>query len=490
MYNLDNIKAPAGKMLIGSSWVSAQSGETLAVENPANGDIFAQIASGSALEVDLAVKSARAAFESIEWSRMRPLDRSRLLEQVALKLEQHADELALLESYDNGKPKHLALMVDVPTAVEVFRYMAGWCTKIYGKTLPVSGDGSRYHAYTIRQPVGVIGAITPWNYPLPMAAWKVASAMAAGCTVVLKPSEITSLTTLRMAELMLDAGVPPGVLNVVTGKGETVGEALITHLDVNKIAFTGSTPVGKHILRTSANDLKRVSLELGGKSPTIIMPDANLEKAIPDAAMAIFFNSGQTCFAGSRLLCHDSVYDEVIAGIKEVAKNLPIGHGQAAETMIGPVVNKKQKDRIENYIRIGQEEGAEAISANSKIPEQGYFVAPTILSGVSPDSRVFNEEIFGPVLTATKFKTEDEAIALANQSCFGLGANLYCRDGQASHRMASAINAGTVWVNSYFVLDPAMPFGGFKQSGIGREVGEDGVLMFTESKSVCMSLES
>jgi len=489
MNSLSDISVPSGKMLIGSDWCDAYSGETLSVENPANGEIFTSIAAGGAAEIDAAVKAARKTFESTAWSRMRPIDRSRLLEQVALKIEAHAEELALLESFDNGKPKHLAMMVDIPSSVEVFRYMAGWCTKIYGKTLPISGDGRQYHAYTLRQPVGVVGAIVPWNYPLPMASWKIASALAAGCTVVLKPSEVTSLTTLRLAELMLEAGVPPGALNIVTGVGEVAGEALITHPDVDKIAFTGSTPVGKHILRSSANDLRRVSLELGGKSPTIIMPDADLDKAIPDAAMAIFFNSGQTCFAGSRLLCHESIYDVVVAGINEVAKNLPIGAGQDPTTMIGPVVNKKQRERIENYIKIGQEEGAERISPEGDVPGQGYFVKPTILSGASADSRVFNEEIFGPVLTATKFRTEEEAVKLANQSQYGLGANLYCKNVKTAHKMAAAIHAGTVWINTYFVVDAAMPFGGFKESGIGREVGEDGVLMFTESKSVCALLD-
>lgn len=489
MNSLSDISVPSGKILIGGEWLDARSGETLDVENPANGEVFAHLAAGGAEDIDLAVKAARQTFESAEWAKMRPLDRSRLLEQVALKLEEHSEELALLESFDNGKPKHLAMMVDVPSAVEVFRYMAGWCTKLYGKTLPVSGDGRQYHAYTLRQPVGVVGAIVPWNYPLPMSAWKVASALAAGCTVVLKPSEVTSLTTLRMAELMLEAGVPPGALNVVTGVGETAGEALITHQGVDKVAFTGSTPVGKHILRRSADDLRRVSLELGGKSPTIIMPDADLEKAIPDAAMAIFFNSGQTCFAGSRLLCHEAIYDDVIAGINAVAKNLPIGPGQDPTTMIGPVVNRKQKERIENYIKIGQEEGAVAVGPDAPLPDQGYFVAPKILSGATADSRVFNEEIFGPVLAATKFKTEEEAVQLANQTRYGLGANLYTRNINSAHKMAAALQAGTVWINTYFVVDPAMPFGGFKESGIGREVGDEGVLMFTESKSVCALLD-
>ena len=489
MNTIEDAVIPSGKMLIGSDWKFAQSGQTLEVINPATGRSFTNIAAGGAEEVDAAVKAARAALESPGWAKMRPIDRSKLLERVAQTIEEHAEELALLESLDNGKPKHLAMMVDIPSSVEVFRYMAGWCTKIYGKTLPVSGDGRQYHAYTLRQPIGVVGAIVPWNYPLAMASWKIASALAAGCTMVLKPSEVTSLTALRLGELMLEAGVPPGVLNIVTGNGQEAGEALITHPGVDKIAFTGSTPVGKHIMRTAANDMRRVSLELGGKSPTIIMPDADLERAIPDAAMAIFFNSGQTCFAGSRLLCHESIYDTVIAGIAEVAKALPIGHGQDPTTMIGPVINQKQQERIQSYIDIGQQEGAEAISAGRTLPSEGYFIEPTILSNATSESRVFNEEIFGPVLAATKFKDMDEAISLANKTRFGLGANIYSKDMNTCHKMAAGIHAGTIWLNTYFVVDAAMPFGGFKESGVGREVGDEGVLMYTESKSVCALLD-
>lgn len=487
--NTDNIKLPNGNMLIGKDWKSSQSGEQLGVINPATGEVFAHIAKGGAAEIDQAVKAARATFESAEWSRMRPIDRSKLLERVAILIEENAEELALLESLDNGKPAHLAMMVDIPSAIDVFRYMAGWCTKIYGRTLPVSGDGSHYHAYTLRQPIGVIGAIVPWNYPLAMASWKIASALAAGCTVVLKPSEVTSLTALRLGELILEAGIPPGALNIVTGEGTEAGQALITHPGIDKIAFTGSTAVGKHILRSSADDMRRVSLELGGKSPTIIMPDADLEKAIPDAAMAIFFNSGQTCFAGSRLLCHQDIYDQVIEGISQVAKSLPIGHGQDTTTMIGPVVNQQQKDRILNYIDIGQKEGAELITGGNGVGDKGYFVEPTILSNATSDSTIFNEEIFGPVLAATPFKDTEEAIELANKTRYGLGANVYSKDMSTCHKMASALHAGSVWINTYFVVDAAMPFGGFKESGIGREVGEEGVLMYTESKSVCAKID-
>ena len=487
MNTIASIKLPNRKLLIGGEWQDASGGGHIELINPATGDVFTQVQDGTETDVDRAVRAARNTFNNPAWRRMRPIDRSKILERIAQLVEDNADELATLECLNNGKPKHLALMVDIPSTVEIFRYMAGWCTKIYGKTLPVSGDGSQYLAYTLRQPVGVIGAIVPWNYPLAMAAWKVASALAAGCTMVLKPSEITPLTALRLGELALEAGLPEGALNIITGYGQTAGQALISHTDVDKVAFTGSTAVGKHILRTSADDMKRVSLELGGKSPTIIMPDADMEQAIPGAAMSIFFNSGQTCFAGSRLLVHKDVYDVVLNGIAEVAKNLPIGDGMNPETMIGPVVSRQQQNRIMEYVRVGQEEGAELLTGgNTRGP--GYYVEPTILANTKPNHRVFQEEIFGPVLSATPFSTMEEAIELANSSRYGLGANVWSQNINTCHQFAEALNAGTVWTNCYFVVDPAMPFGGFKESGLGREVGEDGVLMYTESKSVCIKL--
>ena len=486
----ESLNLPNRKLLIGGDWKPAAGEERIDSINPANGRVVTQIESGSEADIDLAVKTARATFDSVGWRRMRPLDRGKLMERVAQLIEDNAQELALLECLDNGKPAHLAAMVDVPSAAEIFRYMAGWCTKLSGKTLPVSGDGSRFHAYTLRQPVGVVGAIVPWNYPLAMAAWKIAPALAAGCTVVLKPSEITSLTALRLGELILEAGVPEGALNIITGYGHTAGQALISHPGVDKIAFTGSTAVGKHILRESASDLKRVSLELGGKSPTIVMPDANLEQAIPGAAMSIFFNSGQICFAGSRLLVHKDSYDTVLAGVSEVARSLPMGNGMDPQTMIGPVVSEQQRQRIMDYIDIGRSEGSELVTGggNGGLGE-GYFVEPTILANTSPQQKVFQEEIFGPVLTATPFSDIEEAIELANQTHYGLGANVWSQNVNTCHRLAEAIDAGTVWTNCYFVIDPAMPFGGFKESGIGREVGEEGFNMYTESKSVCVKLD-
>lgn len=483
------VKFPNRKLLIGGQWKDSANEEQIALTNPASGEVFTHVVSATEEDVDLAVKAARNAFNASSWKRMRPIDRGRLLERVAQLIEDNADQLATLECIDNGKPKHLAMMVDIPSAVEVFRYMAGWCTKLSGKTLPVSGDGSHYHAYTLRQPIGVVGAIVPWNYPFAMAAWKVASALAAGCTMVLKPSEVTPLTALRLGELVLEAGIPEGVLNIVTGYGQVTGQALITHPDVDKVAFTGSTAVGKHLLRSSADDLKRVSLELGGKSPTIIMPDADLEQAIPGAAMSIFFNSGQTCFAGSRLLVHKDIYDVVMDGIIQVAKSLPMGDGMNPNTMIGPVVSEIQQKRIMDYIKLGQEDGAELVTGGGNgNQQQGFYVEPTILSNASSENRAFQEEIFGPVLTATPFSDMEEAISLANSTVYGLGANVWSQNINTCHLMAEELDAGTVWTNCYFVVDPAMPFGGFKESGIGREVGEEGIAMFTESKSVCMKL--
>lgn len=483
-----DLKLPTRQLLIGGDWKPASSGETISIINPATGESFTEIESGTATDVDMAVQAAKKTFNNPAWRRMRPLDRGKLLSKVADLIEKNAKELALLECIDNGKPAHLAATIDVPSAAEVFRYMAGWCTKLSGKTLPVSGDGSHYHAYTLRQPIGVIGAIVPWNYPLAMAAWKVAPALAAGCTMVLKPSEVTPLTALRLSELVLEAGVPEGALNIITGYGQTAGEALITHPDIDKVAFTGSTAVGKHILRSSAEDMKRVSLELGGKSPTIIMPDADLEQAIPGAAMSIFFNSGQICFAGSRLLVHKDIYDKILDGVAQIARSLPMGSGLKEETMIGPVVSEAQKNRILSYVDIGRDEGSEVIGGTDAGMTQGYFVEPTILANTSASQRVFQEEIFGPVLTATPFSDIDEAITLANQTRYGLGANVWSQNVNTCHKLADALVAGTVWTNCYFVIDPAMPFGGFKESGIGREVGEEGFNMYTESKSVCLKI--
>jgi p-cumic aldehyde dehydrogenase len=377
----------------------------------------------------------------------------------------------------------------VPATIDVFRYMGGWCSKIGGRTIPVSFDGRDYHAYTRREPVGVVGAIVPWNYPLAMAAWKLAMALAAGCTVILKPSEITPLSALRLIEIIHEAGVPEGVVNIVTGYGSEAGQALADHPDVDKIAFTGSTAIGKQIARSALGNMKRVSLELGGKSPSIVCADADLEQAIPGAALAIFFNSGQVCFAASRLYVHRSIYDRFIAGLAAVAESFAVGNGRDPATMLGPLVSKKQQERVLGYVEAGKAEGAELITGGTAVGDTGYYVAPTVFGNATPDMRIVREEIFGPVVAATPFDDLDEVVRQANDSNYGLAANIWTRDLKTAHKTAARIKAGSVWLNCHGIVDSALPFGGYKESGWGREVSEDGVLLYTETKTVCALLD-
>ncbi|MDH0639357.1 aldehyde dehydrogenase family protein, partial [Pseudomonas sp. GD03860] len=466
--------------LIGGQWVNAYSGETIDVEDPASEEIIAAIPRCGADEVDAAVRAARLAFESASWSRMRPIDRGRLLESIARKIEDHADELALLESIDTGKAVAFAKMLDIPSTVEVFRYMSGWCSKMHGETLPVSFDGREYHAYTRRDPVGVVGAITPWNYPLALGAWKIASALAAGCTVVLKPAELTSLSSLRLAELCLEAGLPEGVLNVVTGYGHEVGKALALHNDVNKVTFTGSTAVGKQIAEYSLGNMKRVTLELGGKSPSIVFDDADLERVGPGAALAIFFNSGQICFAASRLLVQEKVYDQVVEAVAAAAQTFKLGNGRDADTMLGPLVSRKQQERVLDYCASGVAQGAELVTGGKRHGDKGYFVEPTVFANTNPSMKIVQEEIFGPVVSIMPFKEMDDALKLANDSIYGLAANVWTRDINKAHKMAARLEAGSVWINCHGIIDAAAPFGGFKQSGWGREVSAEGLYAYTE----------
>lgn len=478
------LRLPPTKLLIDGAWIDAASGETIAVEDPASGRMFAHVPAGGSHDIDLAVGAARRAFESAAWSRMRPLDRGKILESIARKIEEHAEELAMLESFDNGKAVAHALAVDVPAAVDVFRYMAGWASKIGGHVNPVSGDGRQYHSYSVREPVGVVGAIVPWNYPLAMAAWKIAPALAAGCTMVLKPSEVTPLTALRIAELALEAGLPAGVLNVVTGYGPAAGQALVEHPGIDKIAFTGSTRVGKNIVRTCANDLKRVTLELGGKSPSLIFADADIEKASIGAALAIFFNSGQVCLAASRLYVEESIFDKVMDGVVAAAKSFKLGHGRDPDTMLGPLVSRAQQDRVLDYIDKGRAGGAELLTGGGRGLDDGYFVEPTVFVDAKPDSTIVREEIFGPVLVATPFKDVDQVVKAANDTRYGLAANIWTSNLSRAHLTARRLQAGIVWINTHGMNDPAAPFGGFKESGWGREVGEEGVLHYTETKTV------
>ncbi|MGE4409312.1 MAG: aldehyde dehydrogenase [Sphingobium sp.] len=483
------VRLPPTGMMIGGEWVEAENGARIDVEDPATGRVFASVPAGSAADVDRAVARARAAFESAAWSRMRPLDRAKVIEAIARKIEDHAGELALLESYDNGKAVHHALAVDVPAAVDIFRYMAGWASKIGGQVNPISGDGRQYHSYSIREPIGVVGQIVPWNYPLAMAAWKIAPALAAGCTIVLKPSEITPLTALRLAELALEAGLPEGVLNVVTGYGHEAGQALVEHPGVDKIAFTGSTRVGKQIVQTAARDLKRVTLELGGKSPSLIFADADLDKASIGAALAIFFNSGQVCLAASRLYVERSVFDRVVEGVAQAAKSFKLGHGRDPDTMLGPLVSRAQQNRVLDYIEQGRASGAEIVTGGGTGGRDGYFVEPTIFAQPSSDASIVREEIFGPVLVATPFDDVEEVVKAANDTRYGLAANIWTRDLSRAHLTARKLQAGVVWINTHGMNDPSAPFGGVKESGWGREVGEEGVLHYTETKTVTALLD-
>jgi p-cumic aldehyde dehydrogenase len=478
------VQLPDTRMLIGGKRSKASDGAQIEIEDPATRQSFAIVPAGTAADVDRAVKAARAAFESDAWSRMRPLDRGKIIENIARKIEEHATELALLESYDNGKTVHHALAVDVPAAVDIFRYMAGWASKISGQVNPISGDGRQYHSYSVREPVGVVGQIVPWNYPLAMAAWKIAPALAAGCTIVLKPSEVTPLTALRLAELALEAGLPEGVLNVVTGYGHVAGQALVEHPGVDKIAFTGSTRVGKQIVQTAAHDLKRVTLELGGKSPSLIFADADLDEAAIGAALAIFFNSGQVCLAASRLFVERSVYDRVVEGVTAAAKSFKLGHGRDPQTMLGPLVSRTQHARVLDYIEAGRAAGAELVFGGGTGGLDGYFVEPTIFANVGQDASIVREEIFGPVLVATPFDDVDEVIKLANDTRYGLAANIWTRDLSRAHLTARRLQAGVVWINTHGMNDPSAPFGGVKESGWGREVGEEGLLHYTETKTV------
>jgi len=485
--NVEEFIAAPRKLFINGQWADAASGKTFETPDPATGETLARVAEGDAEDIDRAVRAARKAFEEGPWSRMTPSERGRIVWKIGDLILEHLDELAQLESLDNGKPVAVARAADVPLAADLFHYMAGWASKIEGNTISISVPympGANFHTYTLREPVGVVGQIIPWNFPLLMAAWKLGPALAAGNCVVLKPAEQTPLSALRLAALIAEAGVPDGVVNVVSGFGETAGAALAAHQDVDKVAFTGSTEVGKLIVAAAgASNLKKVSLELGGKSPNVVFDDAE-EGAVEGAANAIFFNHGQCCVAGSRLYVQRGRFDEVVDGVAEIAKSIKLGPGLDEGTQMGPLVSDEQLRRVTGYVESGRSEGATALSGGGRHGDRGYFVEPTVLTNTRPDMKVVREEIFGPVVVAAPFSDLDEVAAVANDTPYGLGAGIWTKDISQAHALAKKIKAGSVWINCYNVFDAALPFGGYKQSGWGREMGHEVLEAYTEVKAV------
>jgi phenylacetaldehyde dehydrogenase len=479
------------KMLINGKWVESASGKTFPTYDPSTGEVLARIAEGDREDINRAVKAARAAFETGPWPSLTASERGRMVWKLADLIEQHLQEFAELESLDNGKPLKVARAADVPLAVDLFRYMAGWATKIEGNTIPISvpyTPGAKYLAYTLREPVGVVGQIIPWNFPLLMAAWKLGPALATGCTVVIKPAEQTPLSCLLLGELVQEAGIPDGVVNIVPGYGETAGAALAAHPDVDKVAFTGSTEVGKLILQAAAGNLKKVSLELGGKSPNVVFGDVDIDAAVAGSSSAIFFNHGQCCCAGSRLYVQNDIFDKVVEGVSARADKIRVGPGMDSSTDMGPLVSEEQLKRVCGYLESGFSEGAKAVTGGQRQGDKGYFVKPTVLVNTNEKMKVVQEEIFGPVVTAIPFKDPNELVAKANDSAYGLAAGIWTRDIQKAHRLAAQLRAGTVWINCYNIFDAALPFGGYKQSGWGREMGHHALELYTEVKAVCAAL--
>jgi phenylacetaldehyde dehydrogenase len=489
--SVEEFTAAPRKLFIDGQWVDAASGRTFETPNPATGETLAAIAEGDVEDINRAVRAARNAFESGPWGRMTPSDRGRLIWKIGDLILEHADELAQLESLDNGKPVAVARGADVPLAADLFHYMAGWATKIEGNTIDISVPympGANFHSYTLREPLGVVGQIIPWNFPLLMAAWKLGPALTTGNCVVLKPAEQTPLTALRLAELIAEAGIPDGVVNVVPGFGETAGAALAAHNDVDKVAFTGSTEVGKLIVAAAAaSNLKKLTLELGGKSPNIVFDDADTS-AVEGAANAIFFNHGQCCVAGSRLFVQEDRFDEVVNGVAEIAKGIKLGPGMESGTQMGPLVSEEQFQRVTGFLESGRQDGATTLAGGGRFGDRGYFVEPTVITNTRPEMQIVREEIFGPVVVAAPFSNLDEIAAEANNSSYGLGAGIWTKDISKAHALAKKLRAGTVWINCYNVFDASLPFGGYKQSGWGREMGHEVLNNYTEVKAVTTQL--
>jgi aldehyde dehydrogenase (NAD+) len=475
------------KLLINNEWTSSLSGKTFDVINPATEEVITSVAEADKEDVDLAVKSARRAFESGPWSKFSARERGRLLYRVATLIDKNREELAMLETINNGKPISETTHADLPLTIDTFEYYAGLADKIHGETIPVNGN---FFNYTLREPIGVVGQIIPWNFPLLMAAWKLGPALAMGCTVILKPAEQTPLSALRLGELFLEAGLPPGVINILPGYGPTAGAAIAMHPNIDKVAFTGSTEVGKLVMKMAAeSNLKRVSLELGGKAPNIVFEDCDMDAAVQGTMRGIFFNQGEVCCAGSRLFLADKIREPFLDKLKTASEKLIVGDPQDPKTQMGAQVSKEQFDKILSYIETGKKEGARLVTGGQPAKDKGYFLKPTVFDSDSDSLTIFNEEIFGPVVSATRFQSTEDLVTRANNTKYGLSAGVWTKDVKKVHQLSKNIRAGTIWVNCFNCFDAASPFGGYKESGFGRELGQHAIELYSQIKSVWVSLD-